>query len=130
MAGVLPLFLDIERVLRTHLSLIERYGGAPGVRDAGLLHSAIAMPQASFGGELLHKDLFEMAAAYLFHIVQNHPFIDGNKRTGAATAIIFLDMNGIQIEADEGGLVDLTLRVARADAGKQEIAEFFRSRAL
>jgi death-on-curing protein len=67
-----------------------------------------------------------MAAAYLFHIVQNHPFIDGNKRAGAAAAIIFLDMNGVDVEADEEGLVALTLRVACAKAGKTEIADFFR----
>jgi len=124
-----PLFLDIDRALRTHLSLIERYGGEEGVRDIGLLHSAIAMPQASFGGELLHKDLFEMAAAYLYHLVQNHPFVDGNKRTGTAAAIIFLAMNDIRIEADEEGLADLTLAVARGKVGKSEIAEFFRRRA-
>jgi len=121
-----PLFLDIDRILRTHVSLIERYGGQEGVRDVGLLHSAIAMPQASFGGELLHKDLFEMAAAYLYHIVQNHPFLDGNKRTGAAAAIIFLAMNDVELEADEEGLVNLTLDVAQGKAGKQQIAEFFR----
>lgn len=121
-----PLFLDIDRVLRIHQSLLDHYGGESGVRDIGLLHSSIAMPYASFGGELLHKDLFEMAAAYLFHIVQNHPFIDGNKRAGAAAAIIFLDMNGVEIEADEEGLVALTLRVACGQAGKGEIAEFFR----
>ena len=69
-----PFFLDISHVPRTHVSLIEKYGGETGVRDVGLLHSAIAMPQASFGGEFLHKDIFEMAAAYFFHIVQNHPF--------------------------------------------------------
>ena len=95
----------------------------------GLLHSAIAMPQASFGGEYLHKDLFEMAAAYLYHIVQNHPFLDGNKRTGAATAIIFLAINGVEVEADEEGLVELTLAVAQGNAGKQEIAEYFRKSA-
>ncbi len=124
-----PFFLDISHVLRTHMSLIEKYGGKTGVRDVGLLRSAIAMPQASFGGEFLHKDIFEMAAAYLFHIVQNHPFIDGNKRAGAAAAIIFLDMNGVDVEADEEGLVDLTLRVACGKAGKTgktEIADFFR----
>jgi death-on-curing protein len=123
-----PLFLDIDRVLRIHKSLIEQYGGAEGVRDVGLLHSALAMPQASFGGQLLHADLFEMAAAYLYHLVQNHAFIDGNKRVGAATAIIFLAMNDVEIEADEDGLVDLTLGVARGEIGKQEIAEFFRAR--
>ena len=124
-----PLFLDIERVLRTHCSLIARYGGIAGVRDVALLHSAIAMPQASFGGEFLHQDLFEMAAAYLYHIVQNHAFLDGNKRTGAAAAIIFLAMNGVEIEADEDGLVELTLSVATGKTGKTEIAEFFRSHA-
>jgi len=121
-----PLFLDLDRVLRTHLSLIERYGGADGVRDIGLLHSAIAMPQASFGGEFLHKDLFEMAAAYLFHIVQNHPFVDGNKRTGAATAIIFLTINGVELDGDEEGLVEVTLAVASGVAGKQQVADYFR----
>lgn len=70
-----------------------------------------------------------MAAVYLYHIVQNHPFVDGNKRTGAAAAIIFLAMNDVEIEADEEGLVDLTLAVARREAGKSEIAEFFRRRA-
>lgn len=106
---MLPLFLDIERTLRTHCSLIEHYGGIKGV--------------------FLHQDLYEMAAAYLFHIVQNHPFLDGNKRTGAAAAIIFLAMNGIEIEADEDGLVALTLAVAEGQAGKSEIADFFRSKA-
>ncbi|MBX7074300.1 MAG: type II toxin-antitoxin system death-on-curing family toxin [Pirellulales bacterium] len=124
-----PCFLDMDRVMRVHRSLIEVYGGIGGVRDAGLLLSAIAMPQASFGGECLHSDLYEMAAAYLYHIVQNHPFLDGNKRTGAAAAVIFLAMNDIEIDADEAGLVALTLSVASAGAGKSEIAEFFRLRA-
>jgi death-on-curing protein len=69
-----------------------------------------------------------MAAAYLFHLVQNHAFIDGNKRIGAASAIVFLSMNDIEIEADEDGLVELTLKVACGNAAKPEIAEFFRSR--
>lgn len=122
-----PCFLDLERVVRLHSSLIEAYGGAPGLRDVGLLHSALAVPQASFGGKLLHRDLFEMAAAYLYHIVQNHPFIDGNKRTGAAAGLIFLAMNDVSLEADEEGLVEITLRVAAGTAGKSDAEEFFRS---
>jgi len=122
-------FLDIEKVLRIHRSMIATYGGQEGVRGIGLLHSAIAMPQAYFGGQPLHADLFEMAGAYLYHIVQNHPFIDGNKRTGAASAIVFLAMNDVKIRADEAGLVDLTLAVARGRAGKARISEFFRSHA-
>jgi death on curing protein len=125
-----PLFLDLDHVLQIHRSLIERYGGSQGLRDAGLLHSAIAMPQASFGGEFLHKDLFEMAAACLYHIVQNHPFLDGNKRTGAAAAIVFLAINGVEIQNDEEGLVGLTLAVAQGGAGKQEVAAFFRKIAV
>ena len=123
-----PMFLDLDHTLRLHRSLIEHYGGIQGIRDVGLLQSAISMPQASYGGNYLHCDIFEMAAAYLFHIVQNHPFLDGNKRTGAASAIVFLALNNIEIDNDEQGLVDLTLSVATGQAGKAEIAEFFRTR--
>jgi len=121
-----PCFLDLELVLRTHRSLIECYGGEAGLRDAGLLQSAIAQPQAMFDGTFLHNDLFEMAAAYLFHIVKNHAFLDGNKRTGAACAVIFLFMNDIELKADEDGLVDITLKVATGQAGKAEAAVFLR----
>lgn len=97
-----------------------------GVRDVGLLESAVAMPQASFGGERLHSDIFRMAAAYLFHITQNHPFFDGNKRTGAVAAIVFLTLNDVELTADEEGLEAITLAVAKGKAGKDEVAEFFR----
>jgi death-on-curing protein len=79
---------------------VETYGGETGLRDVALLHSALAMPQSSFGGQFLHHDLFEMAAAYLYHIVQDHPFVDDNKRTGAVAAIVFLAMNGVDLDAD------------------------------
>jgi len=125
----MPDFLTLEDVLLLHSDQVDLYGGEHGVRDLGLLESAVAMPQASFGGELLHKDLFEMSAAYLFHIVQNHPFIDGNKRTGAVAALVFLDLNGIEIDAPEGSVYDLTMSVAKGDSGKPEIAAFFRERA-
>src|SRR5512140_1446736 len=121
-----PEFLRIEDVLRIHEDQIERYGGSPGLRDSGLLASVVETPRATFGGKFLHTDLFEMAAAYLYHIVQNHPFVDGNKRTGAACAIIFLALNRIELDADEEGLITLTLAVAQGQAGQQQIAEFFR----
>jgi death-on-curing protein len=122
-----PLFLDIDKVMRMHLSLIERYGGEAGLRDAGLLHSAIAMPQASFGGEFLHTDIFEMAAAYLFHLVQNHPFVDGNKRAGLVAALAFPDLNDIEVITSQEAMYDLTIAVAAGQAGKGNIAAFFRS---
>ncbi len=92
----------------------------------GLLQSAVAMPQASYGGQVLHPTVFDQAAAYLYHLVQNHPFLDGNKRIGAASALVFLAMNDVQIEGDEDGLVALTMSVASGGAGKDEIAEWLR----
>jgi len=106
--------------------MIAAYGGEEGLRDAGLLHSSIAMPMACDEGEFLHTDLFEMAAPYLYHIAQNHAFLDGNKRSGAACAIIFLTMNQVELESDEEGLVDVTLQVATGQIGKSEVADFFR----
>lgn len=119
-------FLRYDQVIRIHAAMIERYGGHAGVRDPGLLASAIAMPQSAFGGQPLHSDIFEMAAAYLFHIVSNHPFFDGNKRAGAASAVVFLAINGIAIRADEEGLVEITMAVARSEATKAQIASFLR----
>ena len=121
-----PIFLNLAEVLEIHLDQIEMYGGHPGIRDLGLLQSALAMPAAGFGGKYLHSDLIEMSAAYLFHIVQNHPFIDGNKRTGTVAAIVFLSLNGIELEADEAQLEKLVFDVAQGKAGKNTIADFLR----
>ena len=82
------------------------------------------MPQASFGGEYLHKDLFEMVAAYLYHIVQNHPFLDGNKRVGAVAALVFLALNGYDFDAPEDDFADMVLAVARGEMSKAEVAGF------
>lgn len=83
-------FLSVEDVIEIHTDQIERYGGSLGVRDVELLRSAVGMPEAGFGDQYFHAGLFEMAAAYLYHIVQNHPFIDGNKRAGTMAAFVFL----------------------------------------
>jgi death-on-curing protein len=125
-----PTFLQLDQILRLHQSLIDHYGGMDGVRDTGLLESAIAQPQAGFGGEYLHGDIFMKAAAYMFHLVQNHPFLDGNKRIGAASAIVFLAVNDVQIDNDEDGLIALTLSVATGQLGKDEIADWFRQHQL
>ena len=124
-----PLFLGLEEVLEIHHDQITRYGGTEGVRDLGLLQSALAMPQAGAGNQYFHSDLFEMAAAYLFHIVRNHPFVDGNKRTGAAAALVFLEMNGIGVRASNDALVDTVLAVAEGKHQKGALAEFFRRHA-
>jgi len=118
-------FLELADVLQIHANQIALYGGACDIRDVHLLESAIEQPRASFDGVHLHSFPFEMAAAYLFHIVMNHPFVDGNKRTGTAAALVFLDVNGISIELMEGNLSDLTLSVSVGGSGKRQIAEFF-----
>jgi len=121
-----PLFLGLEEVLEIHHNQITRYGGTEGIRDLGLLQSALSMPQAGAGNQYFHADLFEMAAAYLFHIVRNHPFVDGNKRTGVTAALVFLEMNGIQIRASDEALVQTVLAVAEGKLQKGALAGFFR----
>ena len=121
-----PEFLSLAEVLEVHRDQIERYGGGPGIRDQGLLQSALAMPAARFGGRFLHGDLCEMAAAYLFHIVCNHPFVDGNKRTGAVAALVFLALNGVEIKAKEEFFEQIVRSVAEGKADKSAITQFFR----
>lgn len=121
-----PEFLDIEDVLELHTIQLARYGGADGVRDQGMLESALAQPRATFDGEFVHGDLFMMAAAYMFHIVQNHPFVDGNKRTGLLAALVFLDLNGISITHSSPNLYELTLSVAEGRVTKSVAADALR----
>ena len=122
-----PIFLGLDEVIEIHHDQISRYGGLSGMRDIELLKSAVAMPPVSFGGEYLHKNLYEMAAASLFHVTRNHPFIDGNKRTGAVTAVVFLIMNGIDFHADEDSFEGLVRSVADGKTDKAAIAKFFRN---
>jgi len=120
------LFLSLDEILEIHQNQIGLYGGEPAIRDIALLESAIAMPYAGFGEHYMHEDIFEMAAAYLFHIVQNHPFIDGNKRTGAASAYIFLAMNNILFDAGEDEFASMVLDVANGRMDKSGIAQYLR----
>ena len=121
-----PVFLTLGEVIEIHRDQIERYGGDPGLRDLSLLQSAMAMPAAGFGGRYLHTDLFEMAAAYLFHIAQNHPFVDGNKRTGAVASLVFLSLNDVELEVDEEEFEGIVLGVAEGKIDKAAVADFFR----
>lgn len=124
MIAVEPIFLTLDEVVEIHSSEIELHGGSHGIRDLGLLQSALAMPAAGFGDNYLHETLFDKAAAYLFHLVKNHPFIDGNKRVGLATASVFLMLNGVEKTADQDAFADRVLAVAEGRAGKLEIAAF------
>lgn len=123
-----PAFLSVNEAVRIHSDQVQVFGGSDGIRDANLLASAVAQPSATFGGSFLHEDLFAMAAAYLFHLVMNHPFIDGNKRTGLAATVVFLDLNGILFEeSTTNQLADLTLAVAEGRMSKAELTEALRA---
>jgi len=124
------LFLTLDEALAIHAHQISRYGGALGIRDRGLLESALAMPRATFAGELLHPSLAEQAAAYLFHLVKNHPFIDGNKRVGLACSLAFLRLNGVRVRAGNDDLVDIVMGVAEGRLSKADVAVFFRERSM
>ena len=119
-------FLGLQEVLEIHRDQVTRYGGTAGIRDLDLLTSALGMPGATFNGEFLHTDVYEMAAAYLFHLVKNHPFLDGNKRVGAVAALVFLTLNGHDFQAPEDNLAETVLAVARGEIGKSEVTVFLR----
>lgn len=118
-----PEFLTIEDVLQIHEAQIEAYGGIAGIRDQGLLESAVMMPQASFDGEYLHQNLFEMAAAYAFHLAENQTFLDGNKRTALVSALVFLDINGFEILDENMRLYDAMIAIANRQMNKYDLAK-------
>ena len=117
-------FLSVADVLMIHEDTIRHEGGMAGIRDPGLLESAVLMPQQQFGGKYLHPGLAEMAAAYLFHIAQNHAFNDGHRRTAAMAALIFLDVNGESSLPSPDELERMTLAVASGDATKNQLTEW------
>ena len=122
-----PAFLALDDIISIHEAHLERYGGASGVRDQGLLESAIAHPQATFGGRFVHEDIFEMAAAYAFHIAKNQPFVDGNKRTGLLTAVVFLDLNGVCIDQPPDRLFQAMMDIATRTLDKDGLGNLLRN---
>jgi death-on-curing protein len=120
-------FLSMDEVIAIHHDQVTRYGGCLDLRDQGLLEAALAMPQQSFGGQYLHSDPASMAAAYLFHLVKNHPFVDGNKRVGAASAVVFLLLNGQRLDCSEDEYAKLTLGVADGSISKESATAFFQN---
>jgi len=120
-------YLTYQYVIEVHDHLVNEYGGRKGILNEGLLRSALEMPKASFNGRDLHRTIFDKTAAYLFHLIQNHPFVDGNKRTAAMTAMIFFSLNYKKDFTISDELYqELILKVAQGLANKKEIAKFFR----
>ncbi|MDD3271970.1 MAG: type II toxin-antitoxin system death-on-curing family toxin [Syntrophomonadaceae bacterium] len=119
-------FLTKEFILHFHRQLLSEYGGRPGLRDEGLLESALAQAQMTIDGKYLHPDIFEMAAAYGYHICQNHAFIDGNKRLALVAIDTFLQMNGWELIADEKETYITILRLAAGELNKQQLSKWIR----
>lgn len=123
-----PRFLHKQTVLDIHDAQIAEHGGDAGLRDEGLLEFALAQPQAGFGGQYLHEDLFAMAAAYVFHLANSHAFVDGNKRTALAAALVFLDVNGYEVPDEDTELADLVLEMIEQRRDKAWMADQLRHR--
>ncbi len=117
--------LTLEDVLELHEMQLESYGGATGIRASDLLESAVMTPQASFGGQYVHNGIFEMAAAYAFHIAENQPFVDGNKRTALASALVFLDWHEIEIDDPGDELYSAMIGLAQKKLDKTALAKLF-----
>jgi death on curing protein len=118
-----PRFLTYGAVLRIHDRQLERFGGTPGLRDQGLLESALAQPEATFGGEYLHPTMHEQAAAYLYHLAMNHPFVDGNKRTAFAAMDTFLRLNGCQLELSDQQVYEIVIWLVEGRLDKQALGQ-------
>lgn len=119
-------FLSVEDVTQIHLDTLRHEGGLDGVRDHGLLESAVMMPRQQFDGAYLHRTLAEQAAAYLFHLCANHPFNDGNKRAAALSALVFLRANGATSLPKPEALEELTMQCASGTLSKSQVTAFFR----
>ncbi len=120
-------FLDKKTILEFHENQIELYGGTSGIKSEELLEPALLQPQASFGGEYICKDIFEMAATYGFHICQNHPFYDGNKRTALIAIYTFLYVNGYRLNANKKGLYAVIIALSKGELDKKEFALYLES---
>jgi death-on-curing protein len=120
------LHLTVDIVREIHAEAIARFGGLKGVREQALLESAVAAPQATFGGQSPFTDLIEVAAAYLFYLCKNHPFIDGNKRAALGACIVFLRLNGVEPSRDAPEWEALALDIASGDLSREQAARRLR----
>jgi len=118
-------FLTVEQILKMHDAFIEKFGGLPGIRDANLLLSAVELPKTAMFGNDMYPSVYDKAAAYLYFIVCNHPFCDGNKRTGFGAAYLFLKVNNVPIKFQDSALENLVVEVAKGKKTKEQIAYFF-----
>ena len=119
--------LTVEMVREIHAEAIGKFGGSEGIRELALLESAVAAPQASFGGKSPYRDIAEVAAAYLFYLCKNHPFIDGNKRAALGACIVFLRLNDVEPQPDGPSWEDLTMAIAANQIDREQATERLRN---
>jgi death-on-curing protein len=115
----------LEEILILHDYQIKRFGGKYGVRDIRMLESAIQRPQATFDGKDLYPTLFQKASAVVHSIIKNHPFVDGNKRTGIHAALTFLGENGIEVDVKNKDIVKLGLDISNDKISLKDLAGWF-----
>jgi death-on-curing protein len=115
-------FLTVEDVMSFHEEQLHLFGGLAGVRDRAALEAAVGAPAASYNGEFLHASIFDMAAAYAYHLAQNHPFVDGNKRTALNAALVFLGLNGRDVSDPDGDLYEGMIGIAERRVSKEHFA--------
>jgi death on curing protein len=121
------IFLTVDEVIAFHKIQIDESGGSYGIRDRGLLESAVETPKATFQGTYLHNDIYDMASAYMFHIIKNHPFVDGNKRTGTVAAFAFMFANNIEFSFSQDLVFEQAILIATSQLSKENLAKRFRS---
>lgn len=119
------IYLSFEQIIELHDALIDKFGGLHGIRERGLLESALAAPMMAVFGEVLHKTIYNKAAAYLFYIARNHAFLDGNKRTAAAVALLFLRVNGKSPKYDVDNFLEFVVSVAAGQSDLDTISNYF-----
>lgn len=123
-------FLTVPQVLAIHDRMVKLFGGLHGVRDLGLIESAVARPQAGFGGKYLYKTVFDKTAALLQSLLKNHPFIDGNKRTALTSAGIFLEMNGYKLRNNHKSEVEFAIKVDNQNLSIKEISKWLKDHSV
>ena len=120
-------YLTLDDVIAIHDNMVSLYGGSHGIRDLGLVDSAVARPQATFGGEDLYPGIYKKAAALFHSLIFNHAFVDGNKRTSITSTARFLSMNGYELNASDKEFVSFPLRVENKHLSFEEIASWLKN---
>lgn len=123
------IYLTLEEVLALHEISIKEFGGSQGIRDLGLLESAVMQPQQSFGGADLYESLWDKASALCYSLCKNHPFIDGNKRTAALAMLVFIDLNDLEVIVPKGAIYEVTMKVAEGSLSREQLAQWIKKHA-